>query len=474
MTSARPSPVTRIRPARPEAASPDRPQRAPAAAWSYARPRGNAGAGGCGPASSLVAGTAVPRARRPAVYGCISRAVNDPVGPVDRRPAVERVDCAGRGGRPPVPRGVVRSGVAGRLRGERSSSGTARAARASRDSGGCVAMRCFSSPRPSASGKCSSVPAKLELIDGNLHAMTPEGSRHALGMDPVADCLRGVFGPGFYVRIQHPLAADDYSEPEPDVAVVTGPMRDTGTPIRRPRCWSSTRRTNHCDTTGRSSNACTRGARVSRVLDPRPPGEPSRGLPRPGWTRLSKRHQPWSRRQGRAARSAPDARIVVDDPLPSLRDGAQPRARRRRCWPDARTHERWPSGFRLAAGGSTGFHCRVWPVRITPSRSLVRLSVRHPKSIRAPPARYSSAGPPARSSSLSRSSRRPTTISEFSGPLPTSPVLPSRSCYVLLTPSPEDSAAPAKTVGVGLEPGQLHGFREKNGSGSDCPERWSS
>ena len=68
--------------------------------------------------------------------------------------------------------------------------------------------------------------AKLELIDGNLHAMTPEGSRHALGMDLVADCLRGVFGSGFYVRIQHPLAADDYSEPEPDVAVVKGAMRD--------------------------------------------------------------------------------------------------------------------------------------------------------------------------------------------------------------------------------------------------------
>ena len=67
--------------------------------------------------------------------------------------------------------------------------------------------------------------AKLELIDGNLHAMTPEGSRQALGMDLVADCLRRVFGPGFYVRIQHPLAADDYSEPEPDVAVVAGPMR---------------------------------------------------------------------------------------------------------------------------------------------------------------------------------------------------------------------------------------------------------
>ena len=68
--------------------------------------------------------------------------------------------------------------------------------------------------------------AKLELIDGDLRAMTPEGSRHTIGIDLVADCLWRVFGPGFYVRIQHPLAADDYSEPEPDVAVVTGTIRD--------------------------------------------------------------------------------------------------------------------------------------------------------------------------------------------------------------------------------------------------------
>ena len=68
--------------------------------------------------------------------------------------------------------------------------------------------------------------ARLELIDGGLHAMTPEGSRHALGIDLVADCLRRVFGAGFYLRIQHPLATDDYSEPEPDVAVVAGAMRE--------------------------------------------------------------------------------------------------------------------------------------------------------------------------------------------------------------------------------------------------------
>ena len=68
--------------------------------------------------------------------------------------------------------------------------------------------------------------ARLELIDGGLHATTPEGSLHATGIDVIADCLRQVFGAGFHVRMQHPLAAGDYSEPEPDVAVVRGAMRD--------------------------------------------------------------------------------------------------------------------------------------------------------------------------------------------------------------------------------------------------------
>ena len=68
--------------------------------------------------------------------------------------------------------------------------------------------------------------ARLELIDGDLSAMTPEGSRHAAVMDIVAHHLQRVFGSEFYVRIQHPLAVDDYSEPEPDIAVVRGAAHD--------------------------------------------------------------------------------------------------------------------------------------------------------------------------------------------------------------------------------------------------------
>ena len=47
-------------------------------------------------------------------------------------------------------------------------------------------------------------------------------SRHATGVQLVAACLRRLFDSGFDVRIQHPLAADDYSELEPEVAVVSG------------------------------------------------------------------------------------------------------------------------------------------------------------------------------------------------------------------------------------------------------------
>ncbi|MCY4026792.1 MAG: hypothetical protein OXH75_10840, partial [Acidobacteria bacterium] len=47
--------------------------------------------------------------------------------------------------------------------------------------------------------------AKLELIDGDLRAMTPEGTAHTTGMHLVADCLRQGSGPGFSVRFHNRL-----------------------------------------------------------------------------------------------------------------------------------------------------------------------------------------------------------------------------------------------------------------------------
>jgi Uma2 family endonuclease len=71
-----------------------------------------------------------------------------------------------------------------------------------------------------------SADARLELIDGEILDMTPQGSRHATAFSLVADAVQRAFGPGYYVRLQLPLALADDSEPEPDVAVVEGGVRD--------------------------------------------------------------------------------------------------------------------------------------------------------------------------------------------------------------------------------------------------------
>lgn len=71
-----------------------------------------------------------------------------------------------------------------------------------------------------------SVDARLELIDGEILDMTPQGSRHATAFSLVADAVQRAFGSGYYVRLQLPLALADDSEPEPDIAVVEGDVRD--------------------------------------------------------------------------------------------------------------------------------------------------------------------------------------------------------------------------------------------------------
>ena len=67
---------------------------------------------------------------------------------------------------------------------------------------------------------------RLELVDGQLLAMTPQGSRHAAIVAHVGEVLRGVFGADYSVRTQCPLAVGDDSEPEPDLAIVPGRALD--------------------------------------------------------------------------------------------------------------------------------------------------------------------------------------------------------------------------------------------------------
>jgi Uma2 family endonuclease len=54
----------------------------------------------------------------------------------------------------------------------------------------------------------------------------PKSSLHSTAVRLVAEALRRAFGAGWLVNTQDPIAADDESEPEPDVAVVPGSIRD--------------------------------------------------------------------------------------------------------------------------------------------------------------------------------------------------------------------------------------------------------
>ena len=62
----------------------------------------------------------------------------------------------------------------------------------------------------------------LELIGGHLIVAEPKGSPHAAAVGMAGDALRAALPPGWIVRIQDPVALDEESVPEPDVAVVRG------------------------------------------------------------------------------------------------------------------------------------------------------------------------------------------------------------------------------------------------------------
>jgi len=67
---------------------------------------------------------------------------------------------------------------------------------------------------------------RVELLDGLLVAREPQGSPHATAVGLVATALEKAFGRGFHVREAKPIALDERSEPEPDVVVVPGRLRD--------------------------------------------------------------------------------------------------------------------------------------------------------------------------------------------------------------------------------------------------------
>ena len=67
---------------------------------------------------------------------------------------------------------------------------------------------------------------RVELIDGLLLVAEPQSSSHYSAVRLAQLALARAFGDGWDVRAQGPIALDDASEPEPDVAVVRGGPRD--------------------------------------------------------------------------------------------------------------------------------------------------------------------------------------------------------------------------------------------------------
>ncbi len=63
---------------------------------------------------------------------------------------------------------------------------------------------------------------RVELIHGEILAMTPQGTPHAAFIDFLDTQLQQAFGEHMAVRTQLPLALGERSEPEPDLAVVSG------------------------------------------------------------------------------------------------------------------------------------------------------------------------------------------------------------------------------------------------------------
>lgn len=64
------------------------------------------------------------------------------------------------------------------------------------------------------------------LIEGEVLAMSPINPPHQGMVSLTAEALRAAFGQGFFVREQAPFGVNKATDPQPDVAVIAGGIRD--------------------------------------------------------------------------------------------------------------------------------------------------------------------------------------------------------------------------------------------------------
>ena len=61
---------------------------------------------------------------------------------------------------------------------------------------------------------------RVELISGQLYKMAAKGTAHSAAVTRIERVLKARLSDRVLLRFQDPIALDDYSEPEPDIAVV--------------------------------------------------------------------------------------------------------------------------------------------------------------------------------------------------------------------------------------------------------------
>jgi Uma2 family endonuclease len=61
---------------------------------------------------------------------------------------------------------------------------------------------------------------RVELVCGEIIEMSPIGERHAACVDALSELLRERLKRSVIVRVQNPIQLDDYSEPQPDIALL--------------------------------------------------------------------------------------------------------------------------------------------------------------------------------------------------------------------------------------------------------------
>ena len=66
----------------------------------------------------------------------------------------------------------------------------------------------------------------VELLGGEIIVAEPQNNPHYTAIGLAEEALRRAVGPGWLIRTQGPIALDAQSEPDPDVAVASGSLRD--------------------------------------------------------------------------------------------------------------------------------------------------------------------------------------------------------------------------------------------------------